>query len=486
MRKTIMKEFIKNAIAGSLVLSYFKGPDKSQQSWSDSLLLRILNTIVNFPGKLLKAVYSKWESVFENSFAIKLLRYAADNLHIVTGLILIVFMIVPYHIWQNEYGVMLTAGLSALFFLRLMIDKNSLIETPLIDYSVILFFASVATAAAASLFPGESLRYLVHYIVAFIFMIIIVSTVDTKKKLSTLIKLISAGTFLTALYGIYQWKVTGVAVDPSTTDLTLNPELGGRVYSTMGNANVYGQMLVLTIPFFIAIILNEKSILKKAVWAIGLMPVILMLFKTGSRSAWIAFAGAVLVFVFFWNIKLIPVILIAGIIAVPLLPSWIINRIMTIFNGQDSSIGYRGKILTSAIPMLRDYWVTGVGLGPSVVATIFQRYKIFGLTKVAHTHILYLQLWLEAGVAALVTFLLVVFRMVRNAFEAMIRKKDPETEKMMFAALAGIAGLLVIGLADHVFFFTRIMFLFWINISVILAGVNVRGHSSTAGLTDCN
>lgn len=470
----IMKDFIKNAIAGSLVLSYFRGPDKSQQSWSDSLLLRVLHTVVNFPGKLLKAIYDKWETVFENSYAVKLLRYATENLHIVIGLILIIFMIVPYHIWQNEYGVMLTAGLSVLFFLRLMINKHSRIETPAVDYSVVLFFVSIATAAAASLFPRESLRYLVHYLVAFIFMIIIVSIVDSQKKLDLLIKLISAGTFLTALYGIYQWRVTGIAVDPSTTDLTLNPDLGGRVYSTMGNANVYGQMLVLTIPFFIAIIFNEKSILKKAAWFIGLLPVILMLFKTGSRSAWIALAAAILVFVFFWNIKFIPVIFIAGLIVIPFLPSWITNRIMTIFNGQDSSIGYRSKILASAIPMLKDYWVTGVGLGPGVVSTIFQRYKIFGLTKVAHTHILYLQLWLEAGLAALVSFLLIIFRMVRNAFEAMITKKDPETEKIMFAALAGIAGLLTIGLADHVFFFTRIMFLFWINISIILAGNKIR------------
>ena len=468
-----MKDLIKNTIESSLVLSYFRGPDKSQQSWSDSLLLHILHTIVNFPGKLLKAIYSRWETMFENSYAIKLLRYVTENLHLVIGLVLIIFMMVPYHLWQNEYGVMLTAGLSALFFLRLMINRKSLIETPSIDYSVLLFFVSIATAAATSLFPGESLRYLVHYIVAFIFMIIIVSTVDSKEKSIMLIRFIAAGTFLTALYGIFQWKVTGIAVDPSTTDLTLNPDLGGRVYSTMGNANVYGEMLVLTIPFFIALIFNEKSILKKAAWFIALMPVITVLFKTGSRSSWIALAAAALVFVFFWNMKFIPVIFIIGLIAIPFLPSWVTNRIMTIFSGQDSSIGYRSKIFASSMPMLKDYWTTGVGLGPGVVSTIFQRYKTFGLTKVAHSHILYLQLWLEAGLAALLSFLLIIFRMVRNAFEAMIKKKDPETGKIMFAALAGAAGLLTMGLADHVFFFTRIMFLFWINISVILASVKI-------------
>jgi hypothetical protein len=45
----------------------------------------------------------------------------------------------------------------------------------------------------------------------------------------------------------------------------------------------------------------------------------------------------------------------------------------------------------------------------------------------------------------------------------------------MFAALAGIAGLLAMGLADHVWFFVRIMFLFWINIAIILSAVKITG-----------
>jgi O-antigen ligase len=469
-----MNGFIKNTIESSLILSYFRGPDKSRQSWAESPVLRIIHLIVNFPGKLLKAVYSRWKNVFEHSLAFRLLGYLADNIHMVTGLFLVIFMIVPYHIWRNEYGVLLAAGLAALFFIRLMKNRQSIIETPAIDYSILLFFVSMAVAAATSLFPGDSLKYLVHYILAFVFITVIVSTVDSAEKLDLPVKLIAFGTFLTSLYGIYQWKVIGVPVDPSTTDLQLNPDLGGRVYSTMGNANVYGQMLVLTIPFFAAIILNEKSFLKKAAWLAMLAPVILILFKTGSRGAWVALAGAALVFVFFWNIKFIPVIIILGLVALPLLPTPIYNRILTIFSG-DKSTSYREMIYTSASYMLKDYWLTGVGLGPGVVSTIFERYKIFGLTKVAHSHVLYLQLWLEAGLAAILTFLLMIFRMVRNAFEAMIKKKDPAANNVMFAALSGIAGLLAIGLTDHVWFFSRIMYLFWINIALILAVVRITG-----------
>jgi len=478
-----MKEFIKNTIESSLILSYFRGPDKSQQSWSDSLLLRIIHLIVNFPGKLLKAIYNRWTNVFENSYAIKLLRLITDNIHVVIGFILFTYIVVPDHMWHNEYGAMMAMGLAALFFVKMMISRNSIIETPSIDYSIILFFVSVAMAAVTSIFPRESIKYLIHYLVAFTVLTIIISTIDTARQLDIMIKAIGAATFMTSLYGIYQWKIVGIAVDPSTTDLSLNPDLGGRVYSTMGNANVYGELLVLTVPFIISIIINEKALWKKAAWLISLAPVVLVLFKTGSRGAWIAMAGAVLVFVFFWNIKLIPVIIIAGLVAIPFLPSWISNRLMTIFSGKDSSIGYRSKILTSAGPMLRDYWTTGVGLGPGVFSTIFQRYKIFGLTNVAHSHLFYLQLWLETGIAGILTFILMILRMVRNAFEAMLNRKNPAVSNMMFAALAGIAGLMAIGFADHIWFYPRIMFLFWINIAVILTSVKLN-RKNTGDVAD--
>lgn len=471
-----MKEFIKNTIDSSLVISYFRGQDKSQQSWAESRVLRIIHLIVNFPGKLLKSAYKKWENVFESSIAFRLLAYLASNMHIVIGLALVLLMAVPHHIWRNGYSVVLAVGLAALLLIRLMKNRESVIETPAIDYSIWLFFVSLLVAAATSLFPVDSLKYLVHYIVAFVFIAVIVSAIDSARDLNMLIRLIAFGTFLTALYGIYQWKVTGIAVDPSTTDLTLNPDLGGRVYSTMGNANVYGELLVLTIPFFAAVILNEKNLLKKAAWLAMLAPVLLVLFKTGSRGAWVSLAGAAVVFVFCWNIKFIPVIIVAGLIALQLLPAPIYNRIMTIFSG-DKSTDYRGMILTSAKPMLKDYWLTGVGLGPGVVSTIFERYKIFGLTKAAHTHVLYLQLWLEAGLAGILTFLLMIFRMVRSVFEAIINRKDPAANNVMFAAISGITGLLAMGLADHVWFFQRIMLLFWVNIAIILTVVKVTNRN---------
>jgi len=281
------------------------------------------------------------------------------------------------------------------------------------------------------------------------------------------------GVFLTAIYGIYQWKVVGIEVNPSLTDLTINQGVGGRVYSTMGNPNVYGELLVLTLPFFGSIILNENSFFKKIFWIILSLPILLVLLKTSSRSAWIAFAIAVFIFIFLWNKKYTPYLILLGVVALPFLPSSIYKRILTVFNPNDTSLKYRKQILGPAFAMLRDYWLTGVGLGSRIVNIIYQRYKSFGLTTVAHTHNLYVQLWLEAGICAIVSFMLTIFRLIRNTFVAIKEKNNPSINNILIASLSGILGLCVMGFADHIWFYNRLLFMFWINISIILASLKL-------------
>ena len=304
-------------------------------------------------------------------------------------------------------------------------------------------------------------------------MILVVSSVNSLDDLNILIKLIAFGIFLTAVYGIYQWKVVGIAVNPAQTDLIISQDLGARLFSTMGNPNVYGELLVLTIPFFGAIILNEKKLIKKAFWIILLLPIILVLFKTGSRSAWGALAIAMFIFVFLWNKKFIPLFILLGVIALPFVPSSIYKRALSVFNPNDTSKLYRQKIMKSALSMLKDYWVTGVGLGTNVAGTVFQRYKSFGLTRVAHTHNLFIQMWLEAGIFAILTFIMLIFRMARNTFIAVREKKNPAAVHILIASLSAVLGLLVMGFADHVWFYNRILFVFWIDISIGLSALKL-------------
>jgi O-antigen ligase len=469
-----MKKSLAAVINNSKIISSFMSPDRIHELWARSLIYRFFNFIVNSPVNLMRKAYFKWEDVFKGSLLMRLLKYITDNLYVVIGLFLIVNIIVPDHRWYNAYGVILTFMLFILFLFKLIMSDRGSINIKDVDYSLIIFFISIFVAAVTSLFPRDSLNYLIYYFITFMTIIIIVSSINTYEELYRLVKLLLIGVFITALYGAYQWLVVGIQVNPSLTDLTINQGMGGRVYSTMGNPNVYGELLVLTIPFFGTIILNEKSWIKKAFWILLLMPIMVILLKTGSRSAWVAFAAAMFIFVFFWNKKLIPFLILVGVLAIPFLPDAIYKRIMTIFNPNDTSLKYRQMILGPAFAMLKDYWLTGVGLGNRVFATIYQRYKSFGLTTVAHTHNLFVQLWLEAGIAAILSLLVLLFRMIKLTFNAAREKKNPKLNNILFASLSAVLGLCIMGLADHIWFYNRILFMFWINIAIILTSLKLK------------
>lgn len=464
---------IKNHFSHSSIYSYLRGPEYLDEIWSNSRTYSLLSKLFNGPSIFFRKVYEKHENLFEHSYGFKLLNIVLSRFEIVIGFVLIFTFIIPDHRWYNAYGVVLTLILSLLFFMKTIMKKDNLISIGSLDFTFIIFMVAITMATITSLFPADSINYYIYYLVTFITLLIIVNSVRDTKDLNTIIELIVIGVFITALYGIWQWKVVGIEVNPSLTDIKVNQGMSGRVFSTMGNPNIYGELLVLTIPLFGVVVLNTKNIWKKLFFTFLLIPVIVILFKTGSRSAWVSFAFSLFVFVFFKNRKLIPFMLLGGILAIPLLPPSIYRRIMTIFNPNDTSVKYRKEILEPAIPMLKNYWSGGVGLGNDVFNTIYKRYKSFRLKTVAHTHNLYLQIWLEAGIVALGSFLWLIFRLIKKSSIAIFNKEDENLNNILIGSLSSIAGLMLMGFADHVWFYNRILFTFWIIIGLIFAALKL-------------
>ena len=457
----------------SKIWNYLKRPDYLDTIWRNSFIYRVLDKCLNGPIIFFRKFYLKYEEAFSYSYIFKFIKFLVSRFEIVIGLTLIFTFIIPDHRWYNIYGVLFTLILLILFIIKIIIEPAKSIDIFHLDFSLVLFFATITLATVTSLFPRESINYFIYYLISFITVIIIISSIDSTDELNRLIELLLMGTFLTVLYGIWQWKVVGIEVNPSLTDLTVNQSMSGRVFSTMGNPNIYGELLVLTMPFLGTVFFNSKSWWKKAFILCISLPIVVILLKTGSRSAWVSFAFAMFIFVFFKNKKLLPFMILIGILCIPILPQSIYRRILTIFNPNDSSIKYRKQILEPAIPMLKNYWLGGVGLGNQVFNTIYKRYKSFALKTVAHTHNLYLQLWLEAGILALGSFILLIFRLFKKSMVLIFNKKDDSINNILIACISGIGGLMVMGFADHVWFYNRILFLFFIVVGICLCGLKL-------------
>lgn len=460
-------------VSNSKLWTAFYTRDSIDEFWRNSFFVKLLNTIFNFPIKLLRKLYIKFEDAFEHSILFKFLHLLADHIAIVIGLALIFTMMIPDHYWYNVYSVIIVGLLSLLFLFKAAVNSNFRFRFEDLDFAFMIFMISIILSAILSLFPRLSLNNLVFYIITFLAVLIITSSIDSTDDLNKLIEFIAIGAFLTALYGIYQWKIVGIEVNPSLTDISVNQGMSGRVFSTMGNPNIYGELLVLTMPFFIVGFLNTKSIFKKLVYTGSFLITTVILLKTGSRSAWVAFAGVIGLFVFFRNKKLLIPMILLGFLAIPFLPASIYNRLLTIFNPNDSSLQYRKEILNPTKPMLKEYWFTGVGLGTEVFNIIYKRYKSFTLKTVAHTHNLFLQIWLESGLIALVSLLWLGFRLIKKVVYMIRNTYDKRLQNIAIGALAGVGGLMVMGFADHVWFYNRILFIFWINISLIFTAIKI-------------
>lgn len=84
---------------------------------------------------------------------------------------------------------------------------------------------------------------------------------------------------------------------------------------------------------------------------------------TLSRGSMLSLAIAMIIVVILAARDYLPALIILGLAGSSLLPESIIRRILSIFTGGDTSTNFRRSIYQASFNMLRDYRITGTGLG---------------------------------------------------------------------------------------------------------------------------
>ena len=187
-----------------------------------------------------------------------------------------------------------------------------------------------------------------------------------------------------------------------------------------------------------------------------------------------SFALATVVFIAFWNWKLLPLLVALGICCIPLLPETIYNRILTIGNTKDTSTSYRFAIYKASGVLMEDYWLRGVGLGSDILTKTFKGYPpMFDGNFPIHTHNNYLQMWAETGLFGGLSFLAMLVYQLKTGIKAYVAGTDRRVKNLLAAAVAGFCGILLISVAEYTFFYPRNMFTFFFLFGVIAACVKL-------------
>jgi len=467
---------IEALVRGSLCARLWEGSERLRSRTETSLLCSwmdaVLRWLTDFVGKCLGWIVPPLTG---SRIGTALCRIPRFNFAWFYGIAFAVCFLCPDWLWRNQYGLLLSGGL----FLAMLLEGWSTDRYPVRVRNLGLWFVAFMFASVLAVVNandrGEAIRVFCFYLTAYLLAVSLVGTITNRGRLMAVLGFIYLTLVLTGLYAIVQ-RIQGVEVSASLTDLTMNAGMPGRVYSTLENPNNYAEFIVLTFPVSLIFACNIVDRRWKTLCTAALAVPVIALLMTYSRSGWVSFALAAVVFLALWDKRLLPLVVVAAVVALPILPDSIFNRILTIGNTADSSNAYRLYIWDSGLQMIRDHGLTGIGLGPVNFIPLYAKYADPAASVAYHCHMLYLEVWLEMGILGIVSFLGLYLGLIRRAIRSM-KRSDPLLRWVLIAAVSSLVGVSFVSAVEYIWFYPRVLFAFFVLVGVTLSAVKLAEES---------
>lgn len=174
---------------------------------------------------------------------------------------------------------------------------------------------------------------------------------------------------------------------------------------------------------------------------------------TYSRGAWVAGLAAVAGIMLYKIKRGIWIIVGCVIILFLFSPSFVSERISSIFSGEDTNVNQRLELWKDTLEIIKDKPVTGTGLG-TFTEVYMNKYPLCaylsgeGSRIIRHAHNLYLQMIAEAGIAGAAIFILLVIIGYIKGIRNFIKEREPAMESVRYGSLLGITVFFIYSLTD--------------------------------------
>ena len=371
---------------------------------------------------------------------------------------------------------MAVLGLSLLclfsLFVNAVITKDFKFKFDGLGLFVILFIAVYLFAAITSFAPFKSFTIWGIYFAFMAMYFVIINSVNSKKVLNNILITFAVSGFVVCLYGICQY-LFGWDTNQAWMDEEMFEDIKMRIYSTLGNPNVLGEYILLVLPVSIGLMWTRKKAYSKIVYAFISAVMFLALILTFSRGCWLGIMLAAAIFITFAAGKLWGLSLIALPVLPMVLPESIINRFTSIGDMKDSSTSYRVYIWMGTLAMIKDFWISGIGMGQEAFTQVYPFYSYNGIVA-PHSHNLFLQIMVESGIVGIGAFLIITALFLRRMMTGyQIGGKGNTISTMITAISAGVCGFLAQGMFDNCFYNYRVMLVFWCVLAIGRACVYV-------------
>lgn len=345
---------------------------------------------------------------------------------------------------------------------------------------LLLYCAFYLVGTLTSVDPRGSLMIGAITIVFILFSAALYYAIETKQQLDALVAVLVAAGAVVACYGILQYKFRWGYQSAAWVDEDMFSAIAFRVCSTLQNPNMLGQYFILIIPLGGAMLLRAKG-WRKLWYFFCCCALCLCMILTFSRGAWLGLLFAGLVFF----VALLPRLLFLAPLALlalwRIMPATVVDRFTSIGDLGDRSTSYRVNIWLGSLRMVRDgHWLTGIGPGEAAFNKVYPFYS-YDTIVAPHSHNLFLQIVVDAGILALLVFLWLLLRHFRTLGNALRKETDPTSRLYQIAFASGTLGFLVQAMTDYSFYNYRVMLLFWAYLALGAASAR-RSELGTGGL----
>lgn len=428
------------------------------------------------PGSFLLNL--KPHPVFQNS----LLLTSLAGIRVETALALVICYPAVDYTLRNSRFLLLASNWDELLLILLVLawpvqmalrGRLSYRLTPM-DIPIMLFLAVVVflflVRSPQMGIAVEGLRVYVEYMLWFF---VASNLLLNKRQARALVNLLVALGTLVALHGVYQY-IIGVEI-PSTWLDSAEGGVRTRVFSILYSPNVLGSFLVLLIPLTVSQLLSARTRLHRYYYIACLAPMALSLIFTYSRGAWLAMAGAFVIYGLIYNWRILLALGAAAYTAPKLIP------------GISSRIGYMlspayllssaraGRVArwNKALEKMQNNPLFGEGFG-RYGGAVAARY----IPSSNYVDNFYLKTAAESGIIGLAAFVWLLISGVRCILNSYRRLTDPYLKGLAGGLFAGLMGVLLHNGVENIFEVPSMTVYFWLLLGLAAALPHLDGQDT--------
>ena len=267
------------------------------------------------------------------------------------------------------------------------------------------------------------------------------------------------------IYGIFQFLDMSDMADEAAArgwiDAKRFPLLYRRMFSTLGNPNLYAGYLLVAIGMITSFFLFMKRRAIRVTLGVFGLAAVLCLLLTYSRGAWVAFFAMMAVLATVYDKRLWLIFLVVPVVLF-FYQGQITERFLSIFSGKDTSIALRFALWEVTVAMIQEHLLTGIGWGIYFATYPWYNFYIQDPTVIIyHAHNMYLSVTAEVGIPGAIGFFWFYFGHAVLAFRLYRKSADSFSRAVGLGLFLGIVGLAVHGLGDHVLSSRALSLVFW-------------------------